>query len=424
MTSLIHPDSDLSPIQTGDRIISLDIIRALALFGVLLMNLPEFSGATALATMGKPVATGTLDAWIAGISKVLVNGKAMSCFAMLFGIGLFIQFERAHAKGLSQTRFALRRLGGLFLIGMVHWVLIWDGDILTVYALVGFTLLPLLRSRPRAFLFVAFAAFLVSDALFLLLRLLHAPIGFNTFAWAEANSRAADMVCGHGSWLSAMTWRLSRWANLSTPAYFLACVPYVMPMFMTGALLWRLGIPRGTQDQTRKLSALFHGTFWIGLALSLIGTDPFKLVPEAWKKYMEGTPWLYVGDAGMYLLAVGYFTALLRLLARPKWTKRLSILAPMGRMALTNYLSQSLVFTWVFYRQGFGFWGRTSPKSILVCALMFYVMQVAWSRWWLARFKFGPCEWLWRSMTYGKWQPFLIPGASGDGIPSVTPEVS
>jgi len=408
MTPSVIPDDPLAPISGSERIVSLDTIRALALFGVLLMNIPNFSGASALATLGKPVAAGLLDAWISGLTKILVSGKAMSCFAMLFGIGLFIQFDRAEANGISPGRFALRRLGGLLLIGIAHRVLVWEGDVLSVYALVGFALLPLVRSRPRTFLFVGLGAFALSDALFLLLRVLHAPAGLNTYHWAEATARVAEVVYGQGSWLSATAWRLSMWGSLEVPAHYLASIPFVMPLFMVGAMLWRLGIPKAAPDQGPSLSAWFHRTFWIGLALSILAADPLKLIPELWKKAWEGMPWLYFSDTGAFLLAIGYFIGLLRLLARPRWASRLSVLAPMGRMALTNYLTQSLVWTWIFYRQGLGLWGKAGPTTLLLCTLAFYALQVAWSRWWLARFKFGPAEWLWRSMTYGKWQPFRL----------------
>jgi len=398
----------LQPVQRDERIVSLDVIRALALFGVLLVNLPSFSGARALSTLGQTGSQSSLDSWITGASQVLITGKAWSCFAMLFGIGLFMQFERTHERGRSAARFALRRLGGLFLIGFAHWVLVWEGDILMVYALVGFTLLPLIQSRLRVLLIVALAAFLLSDALVPLLRAIHAPTGLNVFGWAEVNARGADAACGHGSWISAMGFRLSHWGTLFVPSYFLAATPFAMPMFMIGALVWRTGLIRHPQEQSQRLRRWFHSSFWLGAAISLIAADPMHVIPEAWKRGWEGVPWLYFSDTGMYLMAFGYFTGLIRLLAQPNWNRPLSVLAPMGRMALTNYLSQSLVFTWVFYSHGLGFWGKGTPTALLLCALGFCGIQILWSHWWLARFRFGPAEWLWRSMTYGAWQPFVI----------------
>jgi len=407
----------MQPVQNNERIVSLDILRALALFGVLWMNFSTFSGAAALGSLGQHVGHGWVDAWVSGLGGVLARNKAMSCFAMLFGIGLFIQFDRAKARGLRPSTFAFRRLGGLFLIGFLHWVLIWNGDVLTTYALVGFLLLLLLDARPRTFLLLALSVVVLGDAVPFLVKALHLPPGLDIFNTLAGSNRAEDAVFGHGSWMASVGLRLLQWSSLETVGFFLASLSFAAPMFLVGALLWKQGIPQDPSSHAPAIRRLFHGTFWVGLLGSFLARDPFKFFPEAWKKAMQGTLWLYVGDAGTYLLALGYFTGLLLLLTRRAWLERLKALAPMGRMALTNYLSQSLVFTWVFYHHGLGLWGRVRPGAALVVVVLFYAAQVAWSHWWLGRFRFGPAEWLWRSMTYGKWQPFRIAAESLEASP-------
>ena len=413
----VNTSPSLAPIQNSERIVALDIIRALALFGVLWVNFPVFTGANSLGSLGHPVGHGWLDAWVSGLGEVLVHGKAVSSFSMLFGIGLFIQFERAQTRGMMPASFAFRRLGGLFLIGFLHWVLIWNGDILTGYAIVGFFLLLFLNVRPKTFILAALLTFAFADSVPFLIKALHLPTALDAFHAGADHAGAFDAVFGHGSWMACVKLRFSQWPSLDSVGYFLSCLPFVMPMFLVGALLWKQGLPQAPSSHAKLLKRLFHGTIWLGLLCSFLALDPLKLFPKVWKEAMQGSLWSYLTDTGAYLLAIGYVIGLLRLLTKSDWAKRFGFLAPMGRMALTNYLSQSLVFTWVFYHHGLGLWGKVRPSLAVVIVVAFYALQIAWSNWWLLRFKFGPAEWLWRSMTYGKWQPFRIRPRAEDTLP-------
>ena len=398
----------LTPVGSTERIVPIDIIRALALFGVLLMNLPTFSGVQSMERMGTPIFQGKLDQILNTVFEILVHGKAMACFAMLFGIGLFIQFERAQIKGISPVSFALRRLGALLLIGVFHFTVIWNGDILLDYALVGFTLLFFMKTRPRTYVVAAVGIFIFSDLIPLLVHAWHLDPRLSVYEWTKAIAKEADAICGHQGWVECLKWRISLWKPLYQAAKRLDSMAYILPFFLTGSLLWRMGLPKHPEKHQKELTRIFHSTFWCGLMLCFLGADPLHLVPEAWKKVGHEAPWIILGDIGTYLLATGYLTGMLRLLSGLNWSKRMAVLAPMGRMALTNYLSQSLAFTWIFYHHGLGLWGRVRPSIGLLSVIVFYGCQVLLSRWWLARFRFGPAEWLWRSMTYGQWQPFRI----------------
>lgn len=407
MAQSVIPDTSLAPISDSKRIVALDIIRALALFGVLWMNMRLFSGDYALAISGHPVGGGLLDTWVKGIGKVFVAGKAMSCFSMLFGIGLFIQFERAEAKGIPVARFAFRRLGSLFLFGCAHWILLWEGDILTSYALTGTALLLFRHARAKTFLLGALAAYLLSGAWLPLVEAWHIPL-LNCIGRMDASTGTMTALYGNGTWFSGVIWRLSTWGQFYSVSWFLNDIPTLLPLFLIGALCWRDGIVRNPEEHRPLLRKAFHGTFWIGMALAVLNYPPFHLVPKPWTKVWLGIPWSYVAGASMYLPALGFMSGLLLLLTKERWKSCLGFLGPMGRMALTNYLSQTLVWTWVFYHYGLGFWGKVRPGLAMVLAITLYTLQALWSRWWLARFKFGPAEWLWRSMTYGKWQTFIL----------------
>ena len=154
--------SDIGRLEpSASRIAAIDIIRGLALFGVLQVNLVSFSGQCYADWSGGTYVGGALSGPLSLIREMLIDGKAMSCFSILFGIGLAIQMERAMARGISFGRFAARRLGALALIGVAHAVFIWNGDILLDYAVIGLLLLPLLRARVRTILLVAAGAFVV-----------------------------------------------------------------------------------------------------------------------------------------------------------------------------------------------------------------------------------------------------------------------
>lgn len=396
----------LQPVAEAQRIEALDVIRALALFGVLLMNLPGLSGSSVTTLLGHGVPRTGLDRTVVELTEVLVHAKALSCFSLLFGIGLCIQFERASARGVPPRRFAFRRLGALFLIGAAHFTLVWTGDILVDYALVGFSLLLFREPRPRMVLVTALACFLFADLIPVFVKALHLDPRLSVWTWSDQVTRQADAVFGHGTWTEALRWRLCLWEPWYQVSRRLDALTWILPLFLAGAALWRSGAIRDPEAHGRLLRRLFHGTFWAGLLLCFAGQDPLRWLPEPWKQAQLGAPWLLLGDVGSVALALGYFTGLLRLLSRPRWRRRLRILAPMGRMALSHYLLQSLVLTWVFYAHGWGLWGRIGPARLALLATGFYALQLAASHAWLARCRFGPAEWLWRSLTYGAWQVF------------------
>lgn len=422
MTPSVIPDTGLSPISGSERIESMDIIRALALFGVILMNLPQLAGNSYLP--GHGATASAWDAWGWGISKALLSAKAMSNFSMLFAMGLFIQFERAAARGMGRASFALRRLGGLLLIGLAHYVLIFDKDILVTYALLGFLFAVLAGVRTRTLVLVGVVGMVLSEALPLLIKAFHLDSRWATSAWIEGNTAARHQIFGlTGTWLQAVQHRLIALGQGSYGAYTLEGLGYMLPMFMTGAVIWRSGLMQDPEANLIAIRRLFHATFWVGLLFNFSTRLPLGLIPPAWSKVAEGVPLIVFKDLSIYLLALGYLAGMLLLLRAPAWKQRLAFVMPMGRMALTNYLLHSLLLSWVFYHHGLGLWGRTDFRTQFGITVLLFACACGWSRWWLARFKFGPVEWLWRSMTYGKWQPFRLdtPIRSSESQPGSEP---
>ena len=398
------------PIPAGDRIQALDVIRGFALLGVLQMNLVYFSGSAYRELADVPFGSGPGGGWLLWLRDWLLAGKSISLFSMLFGIGLAIQMERARARGSSLGWFAIRRLGALWLLGAAHSALIWNGDILHIYALGGLLILPFLGRRPWAPLADAAAVFSLSILRDPLLAILRLPSGFLWSTWQDQAPwflARADQAYGAGTWIQACRWRVWEWAAMG-PFYLVHYLLVCVPLFLGGMALWKTGLLRNPGAHLKAIRVGFHLTLWPGLGLALVFPAMARLGSAG--AGQPGPLALALGDLATYAVAVGYLLGLLLLFQHPRWQVRLGLLAPMGRMALSNYLAQSLICAWVFNSHGLGLWNQVSPAAYTLAGCVLFALQVAWSHWWMARFRFGPAEWFWRVLTYGRFEPFRVPG--------------
>lgn len=391
------PAPALAPIAPRERLANLDALRAVALFGVLMVNLlTEFRVSIFEQFLGG--ASGSpIDCTLDHIVALGLESKAFILFSFLFGVGLAIQFERAKASGRAFGVRGARRLGSLLVIGLVHLVLIWNGDILSEYALAGFCVLPLLCCR-RALLPIAVA----------LLAVFFAPLPYpQPFANRELmrqHIESANAIYAHGSFGAVEAFRVRELRAIL--ALLFGVLPRTLALFVLGIWAWRAGVflPGAARARLLRWTAL------VGLAggggATLVSSGMFGEVSlGAWR-------WPLDGSAAI-ALALGYGAAILAAHEYPLGRRLLGVLAPLGRMALTNYLSQSLILGFVFYGYGGAQFGTLSVTraALLGCAL--YALQAIVSAWWLQRFAFGPVEWLWRSATYAVWQPLRVGRASG-----------
>ena len=403
-----------TPTPVTQRIQALDVIRGFALLGVLQMNLVFFCGSAYRDLAGVPQAQGLLAEGVTWIRDWLLAGKSISLFSMLFGVGLAIQMERARARGAGLGWFAARRLSALFLLGAAHSVLIWNGDILHIYAFGGLIILPFLGRRPRVPLIAAAVVFALSALREPAMALLRLPGTFLGSTWREqavAFMVRADQAYGAGTWLQACRWRVWEWLAMGpfyVTHYLLTCVP----LFLGGLALWGTGVLHAPERHLRRIRIGCHATLWPGLGLAL----GFPALARLDGAGAGGA----LGDLAAYAVAVGYLLGILLLLQRPGWRRPLGLLAPLGRMALTNYLAQSLVCAWLFNGHGLGLWNRVSVPACSLGGCALFAAQVAWSHWWLARFRFGPAEWLWRVLTYGRLEPFRAGAGREGGAPLET----
>lgn len=383
--------SHAAPTTPDERVEALDILRGLALFGVLAVNLliafrtpifesylparPSFEGADRAADL---------------FMRYVLQGKALTLFAFLFGAGLAIQWERLAARGEGPYRL-FRRLGVLLAFGLAHLLLVWNGDILTEYALLGFVATPLVAAGPARLLRWAFTLFAIS----VLLSLLPWPAIPDPGMFAIENE-IASRIYSSGTWLEIRDYSL-RELEITQPM-LLYLHPQTLGLFLLGAWAWRSGLLRDPARHRRLLHAIALGGLAGGAVLTHLGNT------EAW---MPATP---LGAVLLFpsfslapvVLAMGYAAALLLAMQHVRVRRALAIFAPAGRMAFSNYIAQSLVFTTLFFGYGLGLMGRVGPAAALALGAAVYAVQVAWSAAWLRRHRFGPLEWLWRTLTYGR----------------------
>jgi uncharacterized protein len=395
----------LQPVAASDRIDVIDILRGVALLGILLMNMEALSGPLDLAFTGIDPHWQGLDYWADALVYVLVQGKFFTLFSLLFGAGFAIMAQRAEAARRDFTSFYLRRSAGLLLIGLCHALLVWSGDILVIYALVSLPLLACREAPQRWLPAMGVATYLCAALLMLLMGALlglSAQVDGNDAALRSAIAQGQQTIelqrqaYGHGSYAQAVAQRVSDVGTSLSGVLIIG--PEVLGMFLLGSWFARSG---ALADPTR-FERLYRRLRWIALPCGLV----LMLASAAWVPYLApGTFTASTGAAyalssvASLLMCLGYLAWIVR------WRDRLRGLAPMGRMALTQYILQSLVGTWLFYGYGLGAF-ETMPRSWQIpFALLLFAVQVLLSHVWLRYFRFGPLEWIWRAMTYGQWPP-------------------
>jgi uncharacterized protein len=365
------------PIAPSERIDGIDVLRGLALFGVLVINTVFEFRVSIFAQFLPDETDSAIDRALNSFLEGAIELKALALFSFLFGVGLAIQFDRL-ADNPRRFVLLVRRLIVLLAIGLVHLFLIWNGDILVEYAIAGLVVLPFLRA-PRWLVLVA-----AGVALLLFVMWLPGVVPFRSDAWIRAHVAEADRVYGHGGFLDVLAFRI-REVSAIYPLHALI-FPRTIALFLLGVLAWRAGMLLRPEARRPLLLGLGAGGSIIGAGLTVI--DQWRL--------------------GSVVLALGYAAIVIGCVGFPAGRRMLAWAAPVGRMAFTNYLTQSVILGWIFYGYGLGLFGRLSVTAALAIALALYAAQIAFSACWLARYRYGPVEWLWRSLMYGKRQPMAM----------------
>jgi uncharacterized protein len=372
-----------SALPPDERLVSIDVLRGLALFGVLVVNVvtefrvsifQQFLPVVGQVPMAERVA--------AGFVSVVLQSKALALFSFLFGVGLAIQFDRLSDRG-RPLYWLTRRLAVLLLFGVLHLLFIWNGDILTEYALAGFLVLPFLYTSKRVLAFGIVSLLTVYVAM----PLLQLPIPWPTVPTLQQHAAEAERVYATGG-LDEI-WRFSlRELPLLLPLH-IDVFPRTVALFLLGALVWRTGVLQHLGLYKREFASGALAGIAVGAALTVVADAGARLAPV--------------------ILALAYGAAIVAVVQFPATCGVLSIFGPVGRMAFTNYVMQSLIFGYIFFGYGLGQFGQLGAAHVLLIGIAVYVAQTLLSALWLEHFRFGPLEWLWRTLTYGKVQQIRKP---------------
>ena len=387
------------PASGEDRLRVVDALRGFALFGVLLANVLYWSG-WGMVTDAQRLAWGgaTGDLWQYRFHHLLVDGKFYTLFSFLFGAGFALQLDRLLRRGQDGLRIYRRRVLVLLGIGTVHSFLVWDGDILMLYALLGL-MLPLFhrwraRSLVLAGLVLVIAVPVVGIALFDALGWApHQPLYRLSASIAEAMGANTAPEAAL-AWMQGEDWR--SWASwvASGPAYTWGLrlevwrIPKVLGIMMIGMAAGR-GLADGSLLANRALLRRV-------LVCGLLAGVPCALAFAYWRGLGQAS---WPSLLGTLPLAMAYAAGFA--LLWPHASRWLGVFAAPGRMALTNYLTQSVLGIVLFYGIGLGWVGRLALWQIYAYAVVLYTLQAAFSHWWLERHAQGPMEALWRRWTYG-----------------------
>lgn len=410
-----------TPVPAAERLESLDVLRGFALLGILAMNIRAM--AAPFGAYMYPYALFEYEgasraAYV--FTSVVFDLKMMGLFSMLFGAGVLLYAAKPTETGKPPRGLWFRRMFWLLLIGLVHAYLIWDGDILVPYALCGMILLWWVRRLPAPVLMTISVLFLTVGAA---LGVGHG-LAWEAMSEAERAQEAAFMMptpdqtqrqlaVMHGGYPQVIAHRAS-FVFVAQTFYFVAFFFWrVGGMMLLGMALYKWGFLDGrrsfkTYAWTAALCVL------PGLSLASMGVLELERVRFAMPERTIADLWNYFGAA---LASVGYAATLILLIKQGVLAGLRRRLAAVGQMAFSNYLFQSAATSVLFLGWGFGLAGRFDYAGQLVVVALIWTLQLVVSPMWLAQYRFGPAEWVWRSLTYWQRQPMRreVPRTSGLG---------
>ena len=399
----------VAPIASGQRILSLDILRGFAICGILMINIQSFAmpGAAYLNPMAYGDMSG-VNGWVWKLSYILGDSKFMAIFSMLYGAGIVLVTQKAEARTGRSAGIHYRRTLWLLVIGLIHAHIIWAGDILVAYALCALFVYLLRNLKAKTLLIVGILFISVHTLLYVLFGLSINSWPPEQLAAASADWKPTQEVLNEeiaaitGTWGGQISENSSSAIFMETMVFFILFLWRAGGLMMVGMALYKWGV------LTAQRSKSFYQKGWIlgwilGFPLTIYGVSQQFNAGWSYEYSMFlGPQWNYWGSLGV---SFGYI-CMIMLLAQSailKWLK--DRLAAIGQMALTNYIAQSVICTTFFFGIGFSLFGQVERIYQLGVVVGVWLVQLLWSRPWLNGYRFGPLEWMWRSLTYMKSQP-------------------
>lgn len=377
-----------------ERFFSLDALRGFAIMGIFFANMPAFLFPV-LYNDRKKFIENNFDRWVYGAIDVVAEASFYPLFAFLFGYGLVIMKERLEYNGRSFVKIALRRMLVLLGIGMIHAFLIWSGDILIIYACFGFLLIPIIQTNVKAktLAILALLMYTIPGIILIMLYrfLLRSGILTEADLYDPALTEAALAIYQGGSFLEITRFRILEWVDTNVNGLVLLLF-MVFPFLLFGVSSARAGmlIPDG------KYRHFFRNLFIITMPFGLF----VKMLPYLFSETITNE--LLQDLFGGPLLTCAYISAGYLLANSPLIRKVMAPFQKVGRLSLSNYLSQSIIATSICYSYGLGLYGKLSYTIGAMLVFFIFIFQLVVSNYWLQYFRMGPGEWLWRWGTYGK----------------------
>ncbi len=395
----------LQPTTEKDRLLHIDVIRGFAIFGILLVNMAHFSYPDLyLLPIGEhnffTENWSQWDQWTRTLLDIFIEMKFITMFSFLFGFGMYLLLERTEAKGYNFTALYTRRLFVLLIFGTIHAFLIWDGDILTEYALLGFVLLLFRKHKPKTILIWAMIFYTLIAIPFLLISIVPDDMAVDMSEYSkqmklegELEAKQALQTYSEGSFVEVIKqnihdrvyyMKMNGMASFNPLLYFYVNIPF-FSMFLLGLYIAKKRFLHNLSQHKKTLLKIWLVGLIIGLPTNIIyglnGNEAMLII---------GAPFLMM----FYVITIIY-------LMRCSWNKRLfTAVAAVGRTAFSNYILQSIMMTTIFYSYGFGLYGKVYPLVGLAIASGFFILQLIISSLWLRHFAYGPLEWVWRAATY------------------------
>lgn len=398
-----------APTAPAERIRSLDTLRGFAVLGILVMNIQSFSMIS--AAYFNPLAHGDMtgsNRWVYYLSHIFADSKMISIFSILFGAGVVMITGRLEKKGRGAAAVYYRRTFALVLFGCAHAYAFWYGDVLFWYGVTGLWIYFFRNLSPKWLIPIGLIFILIGSGLsvltgFALPRMPGEQLSEMSNQWAPDEETAqAEINAYRGGWLRQMDHRAPTSFFLQTFVYFFFALWRVGGLMLIGMALHKLGV------LTAERSNRFYATlaivgFLAGFPLVAVGLANNTEAQWAFEysKFFGGQ----YNYWGSLFVAIGYIGAIMLFCRSAAFAAPSKALANVGRMALTNYLLQTLICTTLFYGHGFGLFGRVDRAGQALIVICVWIVQLILSSMWLRRFRYGPAEWLWRSMAYFAFQP-------------------
>jgi uncharacterized protein len=378
----------IKPSNVNERIHAIDIVRGFALLGIFIVNMPAFFSPILYIDQQKAAET-MLDRSIVIFIDIFAQANFYTLFSFLFGFGTIMFYERVLQKELKPKPYLLRRFSFLLVLGLIHMMFIWHGDILISYSIVAAILLFFLKVQAKNLLLIVAGVIFIPYILVGILVALSG--GGGSVPEKPAHVQEMQDIYQSGTYVEITMQRIADWLHVHGGIGMVFIILTLLPMFLLGAYFAKEKIFHHVSENKRKLKRIAIVSLSLGLLI--------KLLP-----YMTENPFLSMLQDGVGgpLMAIGYATTIVLLVEANIGILLLAPLRYVGRMSLSNYLLQSIICTFIFYSYGLGLYGEISYKTGFVLTFLIFIGQIFFSRWWLVHYQYGPFEWLWRIVTYKK----------------------